>query len=63
MPGYEIVVRPVNIIYVYDGSFAGFLCCVHESFYAKELPADIVSAVNYEPSLYEQKLIKETHKI
>jgi len=58
MPGYKIVVNTANVIYVYDGSFAGFLCCVHESFYAKELPADIVSAAKYEPCLYEQKLIK-----
>ena len=58
MSGYKIVVEPVNIVYVYDGSFAGFLCCVHESFYAKELPADIVSTANYEPILYEQRLIK-----
>ena len=58
MPGYKIIVNPVNVIYVYDGSFAGFLCCVHESVYAKELPADIVSEANYAPNLYEQKLIK-----
>ncbi|MDO4288383.1 MAG: TIGR03915 family putative DNA repair protein [Eubacterium sp.] len=30
------------IIYRYDGSFAGFLTCVYESFYRKEVPADIV---------------------
>jgi len=48
----------VNVVYVYDGSFAGFLCCVHESFYTKELPSDIVSVGRYEPSLYEQKLIR-----
>lgn len=58
MSGYKIVVEPVDTIYVYDGSFAGFLCCVHESFYAKELPFDIVSEEKCEPSLYEQKLIK-----
>ena len=57
MPGYKILVKPADLIYVYDGSLAGFLCCVHESFYAKELPADILSASDYEPSLYEQKLI------
>ena len=58
MSGYKIIAHPVNVIYVYDGSFAGFLCCIHESFYAKEQPADIVSAGRYEPSLYEQRLIK-----
>jgi len=57
MPGYKIVVNPANVVYVYDGSFAGFLCCVHESFYSKEMPANIVSEANYEPSLYMQKNI------
>jgi len=58
MPGYKIVVNPADVIYVYDGSLAGFLCCVHESFYAKELPIDIVRAGDCEPSFYEQKLIE-----
>ncbi|MCL2402361.1 MAG: TIGR03915 family putative DNA repair protein, partial [Oscillospiraceae bacterium] len=34
--------KPANVIYVYDGSFPGFLCCVHESVYAAELPFDIL---------------------
>jgi len=58
MPKYKIQTQPTNTIYIYDGSFAGFLCCVHESIYAKELPADIVNLASYEPSLYEQKPIK-----
>jgi len=57
MPGYKIVVTPIDVIYVYDGSLAGFLCCVHESFYAKELPINIVNASEHEPSLYEQRYI------
>jgi len=55
MPGYKILVNPADVTYVYDGSLAGFLTCVHESFYAKELPIKIVSAANWEPSLYERK--------
>lgn len=35
--------RP-NLIYRYDGSFDGLLCCVFESYAAKEVPADILSA-------------------
>lgn len=31
-----------NIIYEYDGSFEGFLCCVFESFLKKEIPNSIV---------------------
>lgn len=35
MPGADA------LIYHYDGSFAGFLCCVFESYDKKELPLDI----------------------
>ncbi|MCL2852715.1 MAG: TIGR03915 family putative DNA repair protein [Defluviitaleaceae bacterium] len=57
MPGYKIVVYPTDVIYIYDGGIAGFLTCVHESFYAKELPLNIVSDANYEPSLYKHKFV------
>jgi probable DNA metabolism protein len=32
-----------NLIYLYDGSFEGLLCCIFESYDRKEIPADIVS--------------------
>ena len=28
-----------NVIYQYDGSLDGFLCCVYESYVYKEAPA------------------------
>ncbi|WP_446898627.1 TIGR03915 family putative DNA repair protein [Clostridium sp. LBM24168] len=31
-----------NIIYEYDGSFEGLMCCVFESYYRKEIPLDII---------------------
>jgi probable DNA metabolism protein len=31
-----------NLIYRYDGSFDGLLCCVFESYEKKEIPADIL---------------------
>lgn len=31
-----------NLIYQYDGSFDGLLCCVFESYMKKEIPADIL---------------------
>lgn len=31
-----------NLIYNYDGSFQGLLCCVFESYYSREIPQDIV---------------------
>ncbi|MCL2144003.1 MAG: TIGR03915 family putative DNA repair protein [Endomicrobia bacterium] len=43
-----------NIIYYYDGTFDGFLCCVFESFTRKEKPADIVSEKNIQPGLLER---------
>lgn len=33
----------IKKVYVYDGSFDGFLCCVYESFMCKEIPVDIVA--------------------
>ncbi len=33
--------RP-NLIYYYDGSFEGMLCCVFESYEKKEIPMDII---------------------
>ena len=37
---------PRDVIYLYDGSFRGFLCCVYESVYSGEIPVDIVTASN-----------------
>jgi len=58
MPGYKIVVNPIDVVYVYDGSIAGFLTCIHTSFYSKQMPANIQSEDAYEPSLYEQRYIQ-----
>lgn len=33
--------RPSQVVYIYDGSYDGFLCCLHESVYMRELPSDI----------------------
>ncbi len=41
MSGARPLVLPADIIYIYDGSFDGFLCCVFESVYARELPIAI----------------------
>lgn len=62
MSGYQLLanVKPANVIYVYDGSFPGFLCCVHESVYMLELPFDIVSDRDnrLQPSLMDMKYIE-----
>ena len=32
-----------NMMYLYDGSFNGLLCCVFESYYKREMPAEILT--------------------
>ncbi len=47
-----------DIIYLYDGSFDGFLSCVFNCFLKKEMPIDIVSQDKEEPSFFEKSFIK-----
>lgn len=42
MLGVKPLAVPADVIYTYDGSFDGFLCCVFESIYKGELPMDIL---------------------
>ena len=51
-----------EIIYCYDGTFEGFLCCVFESFMHKEIPSGIVSQKDVQPSLLEQYNIETNDK-
>jgi len=46
-----------DIAYLYDGSFEGLLCCVHESYYKKELPSMIFSADKLQETLFPVKEI------
>ncbi|MEG1446424.1 MAG: TIGR03915 family putative DNA repair protein [Ruthenibacterium sp.] len=46
-----------DVIYLYDGSFEGLLCCIYESVYAKETPMDIVPEDDAQPSLFLQRAI------
>lgn len=46
-----------DLIYAYDGSFYGLMCCVFESFVSKERPLDIVSSAQLQPSLMSVKWI------
>lgn len=32
-----------NIVYLYDGSFDGLMCCVFESYFCHEIPLDIIT--------------------
>ncbi|NLA77277.1 MAG: DNA metabolism protein [Clostridiales bacterium] len=46
-----------DVIYVYDGSFHGLLCCVFECFVKKETPAAVLSEEECQPSLLEMRII------
>ena len=46
-----------EIIYQYDGSFDGFLCCVYESYTQKERPTAILCDGDDEPGLFEIRTI------
>ncbi len=47
-----------NIIYRYDGSFDGFLCCVYESYARRELPDAILRPEDGQLSLFEMREIE-----
>ncbi|MCL2843709.1 MAG: TIGR03915 family putative DNA repair protein [Oscillospiraceae bacterium] len=46
-----------DIAYLYDGSFEGLLCCVHESYYQKELPSLIFHYGEAQETLFPVKEI------
>ena len=46
-----------NVIYNYDGSFEGLLCCVYESVYARAVPTNILPIYETEISLFPQRYI------
>ena len=52
MPERAPLAVPGDSIFVYDSSFEGFLCCVHESVYSREIPLDIVTVQNDPITLY-----------
>lgn len=47
-----------NVIYRYDGSFDGLLCCVFESYEQKEIPMDILQPDTPQTMLFPVKEIK-----
>lgn len=47
-----------NLIYCYDGSFEGLLCCVFESYDQKEVPVDILLPEASQTILFIGKEIK-----
>lgn len=51
-----------DLVYNYDGSFEGLLCCVFESYAKKEIPQNILSP-NGQPGLFDScKFIETDHE-
>jgi len=48
----------MDIIYRYDGTFEGFLCCVFESYINKEIPSGFQSALNLQPTFFDVRWIE-----
>ena len=46
-----------NLVYSYDGTFDGLLCCVFESYDKKEVPVDILLPESSQTLLFETKKI------
>lgn len=46
-----------NVIYLYDGSFEGMLCCVYESVYCREVPLNILPRDEAAITLFEQRYV------
>lgn len=46
-----------QVIYVYDGSFEGFLCCVYNYYYNRLKPVAIMSQDNFTPSFYDNLMV------
>ena len=48
----------LQIAYLYDGSFSGFLCCVYASYYEKEMPIAINDYAATQQMLFKVRHIK-----
>jgi len=47
-----------NIIYIYDGSFDGLMCCIFESVYRNERPAAIQPENDGQASLFDARVVE-----
>ena len=50
-----------DVVYLYDGSFEGFLCCVYESFAQHELPFAVWTPQRETATLYPVKDLSLIH--
>lgn len=47
-----------NLVYIYDGTLEGFLCCVYESYARREIPRDICTEGSQIPLCEEPEWIR-----
>ena len=57
MSGIKPLAVPADVVYLYDGSFDGFLCCVFESVYTCELPVDIMCEADAPSTFYDVRAV------
>ena len=50
--------QAVMVVYCYDGSFEGLLCCVFESYEKNEMPADVLPEDGQLPLLLNTRVIE-----
>jgi len=56
------MLKQSNLMYCYDGSFDGLLCCVFESYDKKEIPMDIMMPDTVRSMLFDLKQITTDSK-
>ena len=64
MSGESAVKRRLHdadVVYLYDGSFEGFLCCVFESFAQHEIPFAVWTPQRETSTLYPVKDLSLIH--
>ncbi|NLV59292.1 MAG: DNA metabolism protein [Clostridiales bacterium] len=57
MPGFKLVMEPRDEVYLYDGSLAGFYCCVHTCVYDHAMPTAIQPQEEAQQSLLPSRRI------
>ena len=45
--------KRTDVVFVYDGTFEGFLCCVYEYYYSYFNPVEIVTEEDIQPGFYQ----------
>lgn len=57
MSSKQPLAQPANVVFLYDGSFDGFLCCVYHCVYTRQLPMQIALIEQAQPSFFEERTI------